>query len=239
MTRRQFKRKSVRAFTLIELLVVIAIIGILMSMIIPGISKARASSKTAVCLSNVKSMGTVNTFYVNDHDGYFVAENSIWLKHLKPYGDNRLVILCPEAVTSSNSTQGSHKLSWESNNGDYTSSYGYNAWAIDYRDRDNEPDKNKYFYQIARVDKPSETPIIFDCTKHEASPSVGESKNVDVLYKDMDGTGNGSGLAKVFLNRHYTKKINCVRVDGSAVVVPITQLYQMEWNKEWIKTPHL
>jgi prepilin-type N-terminal cleavage/methylation domain-containing protein/prepilin-type processing-associated H-X9-DG protein len=60
---------SVKKFTLIELLVVVAIIGILVSLLIPSLGKAREVSKTAVCLSNQKQIGVAVFNYSTSFDG--------------------------------------------------------------------------------------------------------------------------------------------------------------------------
>jgi prepilin-type N-terminal cleavage/methylation domain-containing protein len=57
-----------KKFTLIELLVVIAIIGILSSLLLPSISKARETTKTAVCLSNLKQVGLALYSFTSEAD---------------------------------------------------------------------------------------------------------------------------------------------------------------------------
>jgi len=58
--------RRTKGFTLIELLVVIAIIALLVSILMPGLGKARELAKRAACMASLNGVGKGAAIYVND-----------------------------------------------------------------------------------------------------------------------------------------------------------------------------
>lgn len=64
MSSTRFRRLG---FTLIELLVVVAIIGLLISILLPSLVKAREQVRVTACLSNMRQLAQSTVAYLGDH----------------------------------------------------------------------------------------------------------------------------------------------------------------------------
>jgi prepilin-type N-terminal cleavage/methylation domain-containing protein/prepilin-type processing-associated H-X9-DG protein len=60
-------QRAHEAFTLIELLAVIAIIGILAALLLPALSRAKESGRSAACLNNLHQTGLALQIYFQDN----------------------------------------------------------------------------------------------------------------------------------------------------------------------------
>src|SRR6056297_1604168 len=95
-----------RAFTLIELLIVIAIIALLVSILLPSLTKAKHLAKVTVCKNNLRGMEIAHWMYMTEFDGQFITvglahggvhsdEDVAWINTLQDYYGDRLLAKSP------------------------------------------------------------------------------------------------------------------------------------------------
>jgi prepilin-type processing-associated H-X9-DG protein/prepilin-type N-terminal cleavage/methylation domain-containing protein len=83
--------KRTKAFTLIEILVVVGIITILIAILLPVLSKARASAQSIACMSNLRQLGLATEMYVNQNKGLMpyptttFGEQYVWFNALDSF----------------------------------------------------------------------------------------------------------------------------------------------------------
>ena len=77
------------SFTLLETLVVLGIIVLLASMLLPGLSSARAQAKSVVCRSNISQIMHASRYYVADYGGVYCPGASDILANLDRWHGRR------------------------------------------------------------------------------------------------------------------------------------------------------
>lgn len=88
-----------RGFTLIELLVAIVIIGLLISLLIVAVGKARARAHIAGCTSNLRQIGIALSLYADEHDEKFPPDDDDLTPLYPGYIDDLNTFACPATGT--------------------------------------------------------------------------------------------------------------------------------------------
>ena len=127
-----------KKFTLIELLVVVAIIGVLASLLLPVLGKARKKAQSSVCKNKVKQISIAAFMYSEDSDDYApLTENfNPWARKLSTEGylplldisDSNGVYRCPNGAEMDNYSTNNYSMNWRLGHDDGSSTQeGYQA----------------------------------------------------------------------------------------------------------------
>jgi len=246
--------KKRKAFTLIELLVVIAIISLLLSVLIPGLKKAKEAARNSICKSNLHQWGLVWKIFTDSHNGKFpqVTDSGVdmdmprgsWIIDIRENMPERYdFLLCPSAskpnpknVTYGGSQYGYYMVaSTTLKDPAELCSYGMNVWVYDYRGSKvvQGRDPKEYWHSLDAPRSLAQTPLMLDSMWRGGSPQWQGSYAEPALGKDKgEWRGTEYDMSHFCIDRH-NKTINGVFFDISVQPIPLKKLWRLKWHRNF------
>jgi prepilin-type N-terminal cleavage/methylation domain-containing protein len=238
-----------KAFTLIELLVVISIIALLLSILMPGLQKAKKTAKAVLCKSNLHSWTLTFNMYTEDNNGSFhagfgttVANSNWWMDSARDYyGDVDEIRACPSAIKvmfNKDGTQGPgfEKMPFAAWGivdwfGEDYGSYGVNGWVENKPDEYTTDNNQANFWRKTTAITgalPSNIPLITDAQWIDAWPN---DNSAPAKTQDQYWSG-ASHMVRVVQDRH-DKRQNMAFIDGSIEKIDLKRMWKLKWHRQF------
>ena len=242
--------KKQKGFTLIELLVVISIIALLLSILMPGLQKAKKLAKSMICKTNLRSLQLGNILYMEDNDGtHIIGGDRLWVNEIATHLDDvDEARYCPEAKESKfspdpanptkmqlNGTRNKPWGLWNEDQGRYDlGAYTINNWLyskIIWQGAQEEvPHKNRYT-KAGMVSNSAGIPVFMDGIRWGTGPDnhapFDPAPDADI---DWENGKQEPSFSRVLINRHSGNG-NVVFYDGHAEQVNLPDYFTLKWHK--------
>jgi len=240
-----------RAFTLIELLVVISIIALLLSILMPALSKVKGQAKDLVCKAQLHDWGVAFACYgAENNDAVCSAVSMLngipvtWDQSLKPYYVNDNIRLCPSAprvtpdaieVVTDECFLGTQFGAWDI----YGSkgSYGMNGYATKPTELSEQTwsvDPAKCWGNLA-VKNASKIPLLADCVWREVFVGVGDLPRPKEAITSEGQLGAFGRINLCLIRRHSKATVNVVFLDSSVQKVYLPDMFHLSWSRDYKK----
>jgi prepilin-type N-terminal cleavage/methylation domain-containing protein/prepilin-type processing-associated H-X9-DG protein len=222
--------KRSKGFTLIELLVVVAIIAVLVALLFPALSDARAQAKTVSCLANYHQFALAIRTYMGENKDWlpqpvsFYPSEQHWSDQINLYlksGFGNTVFQDPAAI-------GETHPAW----GYQIGGYGMNCYWIDVDVKAHSYYENQN-YQPSIVDEPSKEVVLCD---NRGMWSVGPLLDIEPYetHPPFWGGNNIKDAAAPRMAARHKRSPNVLFLDLHAEHVSFGQAKQ--WSDYYIST---
>ena len=251
-------KRFTTGFTLIELLVVISIIALLVSVLMPALSKAKKSAQAAVCLAHLHQWSLAWNQYFDDNKGrtpdwdsedgdgpFYVTHARYYLsiekEELVPGQIYRGLLICPSAKKPKMGVvpgvdQWGAKFHawvdwWDEDGPDvgFVGSHGINLYVSHTTGGGREEEE---LWKTAYVKHAAYVPLLLDSARGGQTPNVFDNPPAfdgQIYFSDPGDEDEIRGFCQ---NRH-NERVNCLFLDFSVRPVGLKELWELWWHQNW------
>ncbi len=229
-----------KGFTLIELLVVIAIIALLLSILMPALSRVKKQAKATACQMNLHHWAIVWSMYTGDNDGSFPngvrnvdgKQVGHWLFAAEPYYKDEAIRWCPMATKKWGQARNPF-VAWEATNvaggAGFHTSYGINNWLYNPRGETLWGYEAENHWKNANVKNADNVPLFLDCFYLGGHP---RHTNAPPDYHGQTQNAGPVCMQRFCIDRH-DGVTNMVFLNFSVRKVGIKELWKLKWHRQF------